>query len=217
MKPIAVFYHGLLAGPGLDSDWLFTLLANQIAALVDSGLAQAATSIFFGVNGDETDRMAVQSLAPGKAVVIASPQGKTELPTMILMQNWCATNPGWNVLYWHMKGAQYPNNPTWNAWRKCMTLHVIWGWQECVAALESGYDSAGAHWMTSQRYPMIPPSQRYWGGNFFWASSDFLRTLPPIGADSSAARYNAEAWIGTGKKAPRVRDLAPHFPMNCPR
>ncbi|MGC1452934.1 MAG: hypothetical protein WA830_23130, partial [Candidatus Sulfotelmatobacter sp.] len=203
--------------PTLDTDWLFQLLADQMACLRDSGLADAAEKIFIGVNGTELDRMGVSLLAPKKAVLFASPEGKTELPSLIFLQNWVFSNPGWNVLYWHMKSAKYPGNEAWTRWRRCMERAVIWGWPECVEALERGYDTVGAHWMTSGKYPMVPIGQRYWGGNFWFATSDYLKTLPQLPDDSSDNRYRAEVWIGEGKQAPKILDFAPHFPMSCPK
>ncbi|MGC1453442.1 MAG: hypothetical protein WA830_25695 [Candidatus Sulfotelmatobacter sp.] len=213
MRPICVAYHCLLRAPTLDTDWLFQLLADQMACLRDSGLADVAEKIFIGVNGTELDRMGVSLLAPKKAVLFASPEGKTELPTLIFLQNWVFSNPGWNVCYFHMKGAKYPGNEAWTRWRRCMERAVIWGWPECVEPLERGYDLAGAHWLTHARYSMVGEDQRYFGGNFFWATSDYLRTLPQIAEDSDAARFEAEVWVGKSPTTPRVMDFAPHWPI----
>lgn len=90
---------------------------------------------------------------------------------------------------------------------------VIWNWQHCVEALEQAFDTCGAHWLTHQKYPMIHPTQRYWGGNFWWARSDYLRTLPRIAEDSDAARYEAEVWIGKSPWLPHIVDFAAHWPM----
>ena len=210
MRNIVIFYHALLRAPGLDTDWLFQLLADQMASLRDSGLSDAAEKIFIGVNGTELDRVGVSLLAPKKAVLFASPQGKTELPTMIFMQNWVLSNPGWNVLYFHMKGSKFPNNPFYLNWRACMTRACIWGWRDCVGQLNNGVESCGAHWLTKENCRMC--TTPIWGGNFFWATSDFLKTLPPLPEDSSDARYEAEVWIGRGPRAPLVHDFAPHFP-----
>jgi hypothetical protein len=212
---LAIFYHGLLVAPGIDSNHAFALLADQMAALVDSGLADAAEKVFMGVNGDEFDRLAVQSLAPKKAVVMAFPHGQSEIPTMDFMWGWAKENPGWYACYFHMKGVSRPGNAIWMRWRRCMENAVIWNWQTCVETLEGGFDSVGAHWLSHQKYPMIPPSQRYWGGNFYWSTTDFLRTLPRLAKDSVAARYEAEVFIGSGPRVPRVFDMAPHFPMTC--
>lgn len=210
---LAVWYHCLLSGSGLDSGHLFHLLSEQLGALSESGLDRAAQEFHFGVNGDEIDALVVRHAAPDGSEVIADPSGATELPTLIRLQRWLPRHPGYAVLYFHMKGARYPGNPTWDNWRACMTRACIGQWNECVQALSQGFDTCGAHWLSADRYPIIPPSQRYWGGNFWWATSDYLGTLPPLPADQPGRRYEAEVWIGKGPRAPRVRDFAPHFPM----
>jgi hypothetical protein len=213
MKPIAVFYHSILCGPGLDSDHLFDLLSDQMFELVNSGLADAASKIFIGVNGDEDDRVAVQQIAPYKSTVMAFPHGQSEIPTMTFMQGWCKENPGWYVLYFHAKGATYPGNAAWNAWRTCMTRTVITGWRACVQKLDDGYDACGGHWLTPDKYQMIPQGQRYFGGNFLWTTSDYLNRLPPLCADSREARFEAEVLIGKCPGTPRIFDFTPHWPM----
>jgi hypothetical protein len=151
----------------------------------------------------------VKSMEPLASVNKNLP-GVGELPTQKVMQDWCKVNPGWNVLYFHTKGAIHNGNPVMEAWRHCMERACIWGWRDCVHNLENGIESCGAHWLTPEQYPIIGLTP-YWAGNFWWATSDFVNTLPTI--DVSLSRYEAEVWIGRGPKRPRVRDYAPHFPM----
>jgi hypothetical protein len=130
------------------------------------------------------------------------------------MQVWCASNPGYHVLYFHTKGAIHNGNPVFEKWRQCMENVCVWRWRECLHKLDKGRDSAGSHWLAPEKYPVLRSASgnvSYWGGNFWWATSDFLNTLPQI--DIMANRYEAEAWIGRGPKRPSVHDFQPHFPM----
>lgn len=88
---------------------------------------------------------------------------------------------------------------------------VVDGWMGCTYALSQGFDTAGAHWLTPQKYPFIGKVP-YWGGNFFWATSDYLAALPEV--DIHADRFQAEVWIGRSPRRPRARDFKPHFPMS---
>jgi hypothetical protein len=45
------------------------------------------------------------------------------------------------------------------------------------------------------------------GGNFWWANANYLRTLPPLRYKD---RFDAETWIGLGN--PLVHDLLPGWP-----
>lgn len=214
MKPIAIFYHAYFSGGEITTslDTALRLCCEQLDTLNMVGLVDKAEFITIGVNGSEADVGALQSIIPWpKVQVVHNLTGTAELPTMKLMQDWCKTHPGYAVLYFHTKGAIHNGNPTVELWRRCMESAVLWGWRECVADLsDRGKDSAGAHWLTPARYPIIGKTP-YWAGNFWWATSDFMNTLPTI--DVSLSRYEAEVWIGRGPRPPRIRDYKPHFPM----
>jgi len=114
------------------------------------------------------------------------------------------------VLYAHTKGAR--DNSDWNAdWRRSMTRHVVGRWRECVQLLASGYDTAGCHWLTREEHH-DPPDRvvtvPFYGGNFWWATARYLRTLPEPLTDY---RHRAEEWLGTG--SPKAYDLLPGWPV----
>jgi hypothetical protein len=208
---LEIFYHCLLQAHGIDSNHAFSLLADQMAALVDSGLVDAAEKIFIGVNGDEVDRVAVQTLAPKKAVVMAFPHGQSEIPTMDFMSGWVKENPGRFVCYFHMKGASRPNDPLCERWRNRMMQAVVWNWGQCVVDLGWGFDAVGCHWLTPEKWPSLIRSP-YFGGNFWWSKSEYLSLLPKLPEDSHKNRYAAEMWIGRRRPYPVIRDYYPGWP-----
>lgn len=112
------------------------------------------------------------------------------------------------VLYCHTKGAADPTD--FNArWRRSMTKRLVLPWRENLAALEE-YDIVGSHWLT----PAVTPEGGefadglpFFGGNFWMARCDYLRTLPECPLEN---RWQAEHWIGMG--TPRVLDLLPGWP-----
>lgn len=212
---IAVWYHCVLRGNGINEDHAISILQEQMRALKESGLADRADEIHIGINGSDSDALTVLGFAPERSVRLHTYSvGRSELSTMREMQKWLT--PHWDVLYHHIKGVQYPVNDTRNRWRRCMEKACVWNWKSCVDALENGKDTVGAHWLTQEDYPILGPGQRYWGGNFWWATSDYLMTLPPMADDATESRYEAEVWIGKSKHPPRIKDFAPHFPMYCP-
>lgn len=210
MKPIAIFYHVFMGGGDfpVDQNNVIRIVTDQVAALNVSGLRKAAQHFHIGVNGSATDAAMIQDIVGSPTV--HNPTGTAELPTMRQMQLFCKDHPGWSVFYHHTKGAIHNGNPPYESWRHCMERTCVWRWQECVRMIELGADSSGVHWLTPERYPHIG-STAYWGGNFWWATSDFINTLPTI--DITLSRYEAEVWIGRGPRRPKVRDLSPHFPM----
>jgi hypothetical protein len=190
------------------------IMAKQMMALKESGLEEAASEIYIGVNGDESEAFDASEYAPSKSQIIPHGRGSaSELTTLHYIQKWL--RPGWNVCYHHIKGATHPGSKIWESWRNCMERVVIWNWRDCVRDLEHGFDTAGAHWMSSEKYAIIDPSQRYWGGNFWWATSEHLLKLPTIqaNADNHNMFYEAEVWIGKSPGKIRTMDYARHFPM----
>ncbi len=223
VKPILVVYHCLFQ---LGNELLPSAIAivnEQVGMLNGSGLMNAAQEIIVGVNGGEEDRLFTDCLFPEKAqIIFHGAQCRNECRTIVAMEHWLTTHPDWYVLYMHTKGAAHPCDLN-DRWRRCMCRTCIIRWRECVSALEQGYEAAGVHWAPSMGVHM---DQFYFAGTFFFATSNFLRTLPSIcerdrikesGIDSVESRYEAEVWIGNGPRLPRVKDMdRGHELMRCP-
>jgi len=96
-----------------------------------------------------------------------------ETPTAILMQKTAlATDQEFYALYLHQKGITHTEEPRRSYtrdWRHLMNWVCIERWQDCVAALESGYDAAGPNWH--------PKPYPHFSGNFHWAKASFLRRI----------------------------------------
>lgn len=214
MRKIAIFYHCLfcLGSPPELVTRAFEVVAEQMDALRKSGLLEAATEITVGINGGDETRMYSNLIMPPKAFTVYHGLGsRSENMTILTMEKWLRDHgDDWDILYFHSKGAthtQYRYIIHGNSWRRCMMNHLIWNWKKCVSDLKD-VESVGCHWMSDQG---SDKSQNYWGGNFWWARSSFLKTLPSIsdrqrvkmsGISSLESRYEAEVWIGNGKKPP---------------
>ena len=116
------------------------------------------------------------------------------------------------LLYAHSKGAATVD-PFRDRWRRSMLARVVRPWRENAALLEE-HDAVGCHWLTEEKFPgmfgvMTEPmdGSGFFGGNFWLARCDYLRTLPECPV---SPRWQAESWIGWGK--PRVVDLLPGWP-----
>lgn len=227
MTPIAIFYHCLFQIGDTLLPASIDIVCEQMSALKSSGLLDAASEVVIGVNGGD-EATAFSELFPAKSTIVYHGlQCRNELRTIILMEEWVKTHPDWYVLYHHSKGATHVQGSDYASlaarWRRCMTQGCVWRWQECVALLDQGYEAVGVHWITGQGWDR---SQHYFAGTFFFAASNFLRTLPPVskrkriamsGIDSAESRYESEVWIGNGPRLPRVKDMdTSHGIMGCP-
>lgn len=204
MNKIAIFYHTCV-NIG-TKEHATSIINEQVGLMRSTGLLDAAGLFVVGVNGDESDVQYVASLMPAGAVVIGNPPETWpagEVQTMRMMRDYSLGNPGQNILYLHMKGLSHvPGSPTHDFnrdWRHGMQNVVIKEWRHCNNLLDLGYESVGNWWN-------VAPNGSYWAGNFFWAKSEFLATLPPILTDgqNSGGRYEAEVWIGRGHRLPNI-------------
>lgn len=225
MKPICVIYHALthLGTPPVLHENAVNIIHEQMYHLEASGLLDACSDLIVGLNGGNESLEIANILIPAKAqIVLHGLQCRNECRTIAVMEEWVKDHPGWYVLYFHTKGAVTECDLN-NRWRRCMMKGCILRWQDCIQALEQGFESAGVHWWPNKG---VHGDQHYYAGNFFWATSNFLRTLPSIyerariresGIDNVDSRYESEVWIGNGPRLPRIKDMdKSHGLMRCP-
>jgi hypothetical protein len=171
-------------------------LTDHITALNESGLMEALDFVGVGIVGCDENREAVKSaLPPNFTVVIEACSGYEQI-TMELIDT---SEPAY-IFYAHTKGASNPDHLR-KMWRDSMTNGTVYGWRLCVELLESGkYDAVGLYWQQQPRY--------HFSGTFWWATSDYISTLGPLGYST---RFDAEMWIGQGSKGGTFADLCPGF------
>lgn len=219
MKPIAVFYHCLFQLGDEILPQAVDIVHGQMEQLKSSGLLDEASDMVVGCNGGPESKVFCDAILPAKArVTLHGLQCRNECRTLRLLEEWLPGHDDWYVLYFHAKGATHPPGEVIRTpWRECGMRHLVQDWRRCVADLDRGYESAGCHWMQP---PLIPDTQFYFAGNFFWARASFLRTLPSLmerarikdsGIDALESRYEAEVWIGNGPRPPTHMDYHPNW------
>ncbi len=213
---IAVWYHCRLFGgePPIDPDFSIPLMMGQMETMKACGLEHAADEIHICVNGGSHNTVAAQTIAPRKATVTCNGRdAKSLLPTVNALRSWCLGHPDWLVCFFHTKGVTHPGDRLSVLWRGCMERHVLLNWRACVFELtHNNCDTVGAHWLTKEKYGNMVTFP-FWGGQFFWAKSNFLATLPELPNEPKTRDdwFLSENWIGMGKM-PRIHDFAPHWP-----
>lgn len=124
-----------------------------------------------------------------------------EFPTLQFIED--NTQDGDKVFY--LNGLGVTNDSIYKqSWRKYLSYFNIEKWEECVKALDNGYDTCGVDFRTD-------PVQHY-SGNFWWVNASYLKTLPKIqtlNKENSprvlTLRHNAEMYIGMNPNVkPRV-------------
>lgn len=145
---------------------------------------------------------------PVKPFITWAKPGQFEELTLNRAREWSLANPGANVFYCHTKGA-YHVFPGTEAWREWLMDRLVGAWPPRVKELER-YDTTGLHYMTTEEFGPEIVQTPYYAGNFWWATTDYLSTLPELPELTDATRGLAEAWIGTGN--PRWKALATGWP-----
>ncbi len=124
-----------------------------------------------------------------------------EFPTLQFIED--NIQDGDKVLY--LNGLGVTNDSIYKqSWRKYLSYFNITKWEECVKALDNGYNTCGVDFRTDP----VP----HYSGNFWWANASYLRTLPKIqilNKENSprvlTLRHNAEMYIGMNPNVkPRV-------------
>jgi len=229
MKPIAVYYHCLfeLGDPPEVLPQAVSIVHEQMTQLRVSGLLDAATKLVVGINGGEASREIANMVIPAKAeIIMHGLESRSENLTICALHDFAKENPGWLILYHHSKSCTHDQNSDYGKfatrWRRCMEKTCVTRWRECVSELENGYDAVGAHWLKEMGHDK---SQHFFAGNFWWATSDFIATVPSMytrdrikvsGISNVESRYEAEVWISIGP-LPKTKDMETnHGFRGCP-
>jgi hypothetical protein len=184
------FYHVYA-----DGDWK-PAAEDHIEELFVSGLLDELDDMFVGIVGSKENRRKVKRKL--RRFVVAEADEGWEQVTLNEVHKYAQHNDA-AIFYAHTKGA-WSNSELARQWRVSMTHDTVTRWQECVAALHT-VEAAGPYWLKSWE-PEHADHDFFFAGNFWWARSDYIRTLSPV---SVSNRYQAEGWIGLNK--PTVKNM----------
>lgn len=172
-----------------DGDWQ-QALTEHFDALTKSGLTEHLEFVRIGLVGSAENCEAVKTALPFGDVVIEADMGWEQV-TLTCLRDWVQDHPeGWGILYAHTKGA-WNNKKLRHGWRRTMTHDTVTGWRNCVKHLDE-VDAVGPFWMARFRRHQENRGL-FFGGNFWWARSEYLVRLPELELDT---RFRAEDWIG---------------------
>ena len=178
-----------------------TPIREHFAEAQASGLLTELDSVRVGLVGSVENRGRVLGLFAELNVtvdVVASVEAGWEQVTLQKLHEFTQDDDGF-VFYAHTKGAASPD-PIAHPWRVSMIHDTVTRWRECVEAL-GDVQTAGAYWLRSNM-PEHYDHKFFFAGNYWWARSDYVATLDPVGVDS---RYQAEGWVGLGE--PTVQNM----------
>jgi beta-1,4-mannosyl-glycoprotein beta-1,4-N-acetylglucosaminyltransferase len=116
----------------------------------------------------------------------------SEFPTINKIQEFSNANPNDYILYLHTKGIRYGRTHTQiNDWIDMMLYFTVEQYKKCVAVLDQDIQVAGSDYLVVQSHN-VPP---HYSGNFWWATTNYLKTLEKLPEESFVNRNDAEFWL----------------------
>lgn len=116
----------------------------------------------------------------------------SEFPTINKIQEFSNANPNDYILYLHTKGIRYGKNHSQiNDWIDMMVYFAVEQYKKCVAVLDQDIQTVGSNYLVVQSHS-VPP---HYSGNFWWATTNYLKTLEKLPEETFASRNDAEFWL----------------------
>jgi len=102
---------------------------------------------------------------------------QSEIWTLNKLQNDCKEmNDNTPILYIHTKGATKPTIER-KEWREYMEKEVIDNYKFHIDILSKGFSASGVL-MGIPYWSVTPSGDNFYGGNFWWTNSGYIKTLP---------------------------------------
>ena len=184
-KPIYIFYHICTQNEWKD------IVEEQMKTIIDSGLYEKATKIYYGCNCSLCDVELDEFFRPyDKATPsILSPDTKTyENLTMNEMIQFSKNNPDSYILYIHTKGTT-KRSISQIGWRNYMMYWLVDRHQIAIDSLDRGFHTVGTFYINN-RFINLMNIPIHYSGNFFWSTGEYLCRVPFI--EKVEDRYHAE-------------------------
>ena len=184
-----IFFHVYL-----KNDFSHILL-NKFKKFTASGLYEKTNKIYLSLFGDIekhqeflTDLKDLYSKI--EYVLIANKEFDNEADTLNFMlkkaESYEKNTP---MLYVHAKGVSHTHpilKKNIGAWVRYLDLYTINKWEECLEGLKEN-DAAGGLYEAS--------NPKHFSGNFFWANSEYVQSLPRINKYNIDSYNRGEFWI----------------------
>jgi hypothetical protein len=194
-----------------DLPGAFDLMSEQLTLASETGLLDAAEEVILCTNGNVNNFTGAKEVMAEfenvKFVHVSDNTGLWEFPTLDYMKHVVDTSTEeFYICYFHLKGLSRLGDQRVQDWRHYMEYWCIDRWEDNVAKLDEGMDTAGANY--------VEGPWAHYSGNFWWARASYVRKLEPLVhpdnlswgtqskyidavLDNGNFRYEHEAWIGS--------------------
>lgn len=181
------------------------IVKEQIENLKQSGLFEHTDKMFVScIIGSDDDLETLQNIIGKDKIEIVSVERnprKYEFPALDYIYE-KSKKEDFLFYYFHTKGITYQTFQSNDkeflgfrnkiiSWRRMMEYFLFDKWRVAVNTLQEGYETYGSY--------LFPPfKHKMYAGNFWWARSDYFRTLDALTDDvKQHNRFMAEEWLLT--------------------
>lgn len=188
------------------------ILLDKFKKFHKSGLYEKTNKIYLTLFGDDIGQHSeflteLKEVYPKiEYVVITNQEFMNEPDTLnFMLKKASEYEKNTPMLYLHTKGVSYANpyiKKNIDAWVRYLDLYVIKKWEECIKGLEEN-DAAGPFYCPGE-------SNKHFQGNFWWANSDYLKTLPKLNTVNVNKYNRGEFWVlSNTNKVYAMSDISP--------
>ena len=178
---IEIFYHMYCVNDCVDR---FIKTYNKIK---ESGLLKICNSVNVVLVGDDKLRRyesRINFLDKVKTTCFSS-DTKGEMNTLRTIQSFCQSAQDSHILYLHSKGASRGKNQNIESWVNYMEYFSIEKHLICLEKLRE-YDTVGVE--------LHAEPMKHYSGNFWWANSTYIKTLPTFEEGLKSGSVNDPIW-----------------------
>ena len=178
---IEVFYHMYCVNDCVDR---FLKTYNKIQ---ESGLLDACNNVNVVLVGDdkvERYKTKINFLKKVKTTCFSS-DTKGEMNTLKTIQDFCQSAQDVQVLYLHSKGVSRGKNKNIESWVNYMEYFLIEQYSNCLEKLKE-HDTVGVD--------LYNKPMNHYSGNFWWANSNYINTLPTFEEGLKRGSVNDPRW-----------------------
>jgi hypothetical protein len=192
--PVSIFIHAAIL------DKCKSRLLQYIDYISNAGLLEKVDNIFICFIGEgdipiNNNDLPVNNNNKFKLIKLSDKLQDYELPTLQFLYEYCKNNNDSNVLYLHTKNVGKEINLCIEDQIEYMLHFLITKWENCFEKLIE-FDSCG---VDLREEPTL-----HYSGNFWWATSSYIATLPSPNEFNNLEKYpntlnsirhNQEFWI----------------------
>lgn len=177
-------------------------IEQYLNIIYTSKLSEQIDKIFINFIGSD-NIPEINSIIDKNKIIIESTSKNLndfEIPTQMLMYNYCLQNPDYKILYIHTKNVGKEINECIEDQIEYMLYFLIQKWEDCIKKLDN-YKTVGVDLRDN---PVL-----HYSGNFWWANASYIISLPsPIEYSNllmypnplNSERHNQEFWICYNKE-----------------